>query len=145
MKCLRPLAGALRRDDINGNNWRKQLKNTAGMETSHVKTEKYFNIRTTFASRPENSSPGSSVRNAIIYSSRRNSAETTPHTNAHVLSKQEFVTANGLKNLWLMVFLTQHVRYVLMERGLHEVGKQTVATLHICLKKSSRCSSCAFT
>jgi len=127
MKCLRPLAGASRRDDLNGNNWRKQLKNTAGMETSHGKTEKYFNIRTTFAASPENSSPGSSVRNAIIYSSRRNSAGTTPHTNAHVLcfrtDKQEFVTASGLKNLWLMVFLMQHARYVLMERGLHEVGK----------------------
>jgi hypothetical protein len=24
-----------------------------------------------------------------------------------------------------MVFLTQHVRYVLVKRGLHEVGKQT--------------------
>jgi len=66
MKCLRPLAGASRRDGLNGNNWRKQLKNTAGMEISHGKTEKYFNIRTTFAARPENSSPGSSVRNAII-------------------------------------------------------------------------------
>jgi hypothetical protein len=42
------------------------LKNTAGMETSHGTTEKHFNIRTAFAARPENSSPGSSERNAII-------------------------------------------------------------------------------
>jgi hypothetical protein len=102
-------------------------KNKAGMETSHGKTEKHFNILTAFAARPENSSPGSSVRNAIIYGSRRKSAETTPHTNAYVhffrTAKQEFVTASGLKNLWLMVFQMQHARYVVIERGLHEAGK----------------------
>jgi hypothetical protein len=54
-------------------NWQSNTANDSEKHSrhgDHIKTEKHFNIRTTFAARPENLSPGSSVRNAIIYSSR---------------------------------------------------------------------------